>query len=226
MDSLKNLKVFVVGWTGACGDALSLEIAKRKLFKEVMLVGRRRVELTGDDPRSKFEQVVVDFEDLEKSAESFKGCSVGYVTMGSTRQSGASNFVKVDYDYTMAVAKLANEVGCKQLHYVSAVGANKDSCFLYPKTKGKVEHEMAELGFEQVFIYRPALLIRPGKERVVERISYYIIKPVTAFKPTWNQIEAENVAKSIIAKSTEFDQGKKREILSNSQMHEAAQSLA
>ncbi|XP_075256771.1 protein HTATIP2-like [Convolutriloba macropyga] len=226
MDSLKNQKAFVVGWTGACGEALSIELAKREIFKEVILVGRRQVELAADDPRSKLEQVIVDFEDLEKNTEPFKGCSVGYVTMGTTRrQVGAAGFVKVDYEYTIAVAKLAKDVGCKQLHYVSSQGANKDSCFLYTEIKGKVEHEMSQLGIEQIFIYRPALLIRPGKERIGEKVAYCILKPITAFKPTWNQIEVENVAKSIIAKSAEFDQEIKCEILSNSQMHVAAQTL-
>merc|ERR1712226_1014625 len=227
MDSLKNQKAFIVGWTGACGEALSIELAKRDLFKEVILVGRRKVELPADDPRSKFEQVIVDFEDLQKSADSFKDCSIGYITMGTTRrQSGKTGFLKVDYEYTMAVAKLAKEVGCIQLQYISSTGANKDSFFLYPGTKGKVEHEMDQLGFEQLFVHRPAFLIRPGKERVGEKIASVMLKSVTVFKPTFGQIPVIDVVKSMIAKSYEFGQGKKSAILSNEQMHAAAKTIA
>ena len=98
--------------------------------------------------------------------------------------------------------------------------------FLYQQTKGKVEHEMAQLGFEQLFIYRPALLLRGDKQRGLEKAAYIIMKPVTAFKPSWNQIKIEDVGRSIVAKSAEFGSGAKSEILTNGQMHQASQSLS
>ena len=125
----------------------------------------------------------------------------------------------------MNAAKIAKECGCKQLNYVSSQGAHKDSMFLYPQTKGKVEHELTQLGFDQLFIHRPALLLRGEKSRGVEKLGHILMKPVTAFKPTWNQIRVEDVARSLMAKSAEFGKGNKTEILSNALMHEAAKSL-
>jgi len=190
-------------------------------------VGRRRVEFPSDDPRSKFDQAVVNFDQLEQSKDSFKDCAVGYVTLGTTRgDAGADGFVKVDYEYTMAVAKIAKEAGCQQLHYLSSQGAHKDSRFLYPQTKGKVEHEMSQLGFDQLFIYRPAMLLRGDKQRGIEKFGYYLMKPITAFKPGWNQIKVEDVGKSLIVKSSEFGKGSKSETLTNDQMNQLAQTLA
>ena len=64
-------------------------------------------------------------------------------------------FRKVDYDYTVGVAKLAKKNGCKEFHLVSSAGANKDSSLLYTKTKGEAEVAIGELGFEKYSIYRP-----------------------------------------------------------------------
>ena len=44
-------------------------------------------------------------------------------------------FYKVDHDYVINSAKAARESGCEHFHLVSSQGANKDSSFLYPKTK-------------------------------------------------------------------------------------------
>lgn len=44
-------------------------------------------------------------------------------------------FVKVDHDYVVNVAKVANEVGCKHFTVVSSQGANKNALILYSKTK-------------------------------------------------------------------------------------------
>ena len=44
-------------------------------------------------------------------------------------------FYRVDHDYVVNTAKLAKDQGCSHLLLVSSTGANKNSWFLYPKTK-------------------------------------------------------------------------------------------
>ena len=57
MAHLKDLRAFVVGWTGACGEQLVKQLADRATFKEVVLLGRRKVDFPEDDARSKLKQV-------------------------------------------------------------------------------------------------------------------------------------------------------------------------
>ena len=54
------------------------------------------------------------------------------VNLISTFQDG---FYKVDHNYVVNTAKLAKDGGCKQFHLVSSTGANRNSSFLYPRTK-------------------------------------------------------------------------------------------
>lgn len=56
-------------------------------------------------------------------------------------------------------AKLAKQGGCKDFHLVTAQGSNKNSWFLYPKTKGLVEQEVTDMAFNRLSIYRPGLLL-------------------------------------------------------------------
>jgi len=46
-----------------------------------------------------------------------------------------AGFYRVDHDYVVNFARLAKNSGCSQFHVISSVGANKDSFFLYQKTK-------------------------------------------------------------------------------------------
>jgi len=46
-----------------------------------------------------------------------------------------AGFYRVDHDYVVNSARLAKDGGCSQFHVVSSVGANKDSSFLYNRTK-------------------------------------------------------------------------------------------
>ena len=45
---MKGHSAFIVGYTGAVGKALTKELAKAKLFKKVILVGRRKIDLDDD----------------------------------------------------------------------------------------------------------------------------------------------------------------------------------
>ena len=171
---------------------------------------------------------MVDFEDLSKAKELFAGCDVGYCAMGSARsEHGKEVFLKVDYEYTMSVAKIAKEQGCKQYHLISSMNASTTSKILYLKIKGKVEAEIGELGFDQFYIYRPALILRGEKTRAVEKAYGWMIKPVTCFKPEWGQVSIEVLAKSAIKKSENFgdDGTTKVNILENADIHKVAKEL-
>lgn len=58
-------------------------------------------------------------------------------------------FVKVDHDYVVNTARVAHENGCKQFSIVTAENANKDSYFLYPKTKVLNKVNLTQLNFYQ-----------------------------------------------------------------------------
>lgn len=156
---IKRLSAFVLGATGEVGRELTNLLASNENFSRIVLIGRRKIELNAEK-FSRVEQAVVDFDKLTDSADVFKGFDVGYCCLGTTRhKAGVDGFVKVDRDYVVESAKLAKEAGCQQFHLVTAQGSNKNSFFLYPKTKGEAEEAVSNVGFERLAIYRPGLLL-------------------------------------------------------------------
>jgi len=135
----QNLKASVVGYTGQIGQKLVEELAKSSAFSMIKLVGRRKTSEFDTDQYSKCEQAIVDFDNLEAHGSVFEGADVAFCTLGTTRgKAGVEGFKKVDYDYVVSTAKTALEAGVKEFHLVTSQGANKDSSFLYPQTKGLV----------------------------------------------------------------------------------------
>jgi len=89
--------------------------------------------------------------------------SVVFCTLGTTRaQAGsASRFVEIDKGYVISSAKIIKQQNQdRDIHYLycSTTGANKNSSFLYPRTKGEIEHELGDVGFKRVTIFRPGFL--------------------------------------------------------------------
>ncbi len=61
----------------------------------------------------------------------------------------------------------AKEANVNHFSIVTSVGADKDSLFLYPSTKGLIEEDIKKLNFPQFSIFRPSFL--EGKKRKKER---------------------------------------------------------
>ena len=171
-DVPKGLRAFIAGSTGEVGKALTHELARSPQFTKVTLITRRPIELPPDKIYTKFDQKIVDFDNLAANhAADFKGYDIGFCSLGTSRaKSGVDGFVKVDHDYIMAVGQLAKQGGCKHFSLVSSAGANKNSKVLYYKVKGQVEEEMKQLGFPRLSIWRPKVLLvkrvesRPGEK--------------------------------------------------------------
>lgn len=196
-----KLNAIVIGATGEVGKAIIKELVKRSQFEKVTLIVRRQIELPSpetDENYRKIDQKLVDFEKLSESAEAFNGHHIGFSALGTTRaKAGAEGFYRVDHDYVVETAKLTKEGGCKHFHLISSGGANKNSSFLYFKTKGEADDDVSKLGFERLSIYRPGLLLLNRVEkRTVEPILQAIAKIVDFGR--WLSIDLLVLSKAIV----------------------------
>ncbi|RCN42651.1 NAD dependent epimerase/dehydratase family protein [Ancylostoma caninum] len=186
---------FVLGATGAVGSQLVEALVKSKQFKRIVIVGRRKIPLENES----IEQVIVDFDAIENHADAFKDTDIGFCALGTTRaKAGKEGFYKVDHDYVVNSAKVAKDQGVKEFILVSAAGSNEKSWFLYPKTKGETERDIAALGFEKFLIMRPGLLEGHREEsRLGESIAKVLVKPLKMLSNSL-AISTEDVAKAMV----------------------------
>ncbi len=129
-----------------------------------------------------------------------------FICLGTTiAQAGSKEaFRAVDFDAVLAVARAARAAGATRLAVVSSLGADSRSGVFYNRVKGEMEAAMAALGYEQLVIVRPSLLLGDRAvlgqpRRAGEQWMQRLLKPLGALVPaSVRPIEAATVARAML----------------------------
>ena len=215
----------LLGATGLVGRCLLEQLLDDPQWESVTVLGRRELPIK----HPKLRQQRCDFESLAATAAAsdvrhhtshplvdsvepetdgllqlFTPIDAVFCCLGTTIGKAGSGqaFRRVDYDYCVAAATLANHAGVPHFLMVSAVNADANSRLLYPRTKGEAEQAIAGLGFAAVTFARPSLLIgerddsRPGEQ--VGLLAMAMIRPLVGWsRANWLAIEADRVAAAL-----------------------------
>ncbi|CAG7848070.1 SubName: Full=Uncharacterized protein {ECO:0000313/EMBL:CCA71840.1} [Serendipita indica DSM 11827] len=166
------------GATGATGKHILKELLSNKEITKVGEYGRRVTALDSlkDVDTSKLHQKVVDFEKIEEDQDLKQGWDIVYIayvlvplakhatnlfgSLGTTRAAAgsAAAFEKIDREHVLAAARATKTTGTQRLVYISSVGANRNSMFLYSRSKGLTEDGLSALGYSDTIIFRPGFL--------------------------------------------------------------------
>ena len=167
-------KSIIAGATGLVGTKLVKALEANG--DPLIVLARRPIP----DLSANTKWIKTDFDDLVAGG-SLPPCDHVYICLGTTMKKAGSKdaFWKVDFEYSMAVAKQAREAGATTLSLVSSVGANSASSNFYLHTKGALENAITALGFPTVNIYRPGLLLGNRNERrPLEALGIYLFKAI------------------------------------------------
>ncbi len=145
----------IIGASGLVGKScLALLLASGR-YAQVIAVTRRPLDVSD----KRFRNLVVDFDNLERSADQLRADDI-YCTLGTTiRHAGSKEaFRKVDFSYPLRFAELAVHNGARQFILISSVGASSSSSAYYLRVKGELEDALAKLPFQSQHFLRPAML--------------------------------------------------------------------
>lgn len=195
----------IAGATGLVGSKL-LKILEARGDKVVVLARRPVPDLAANTKWTE-----TDFEALTVGGN-LPPCDHVYICLGTTMAKAGSKeaFWKVDYEYSLAVAKRAREAGATTVSLISSVGANAASRNFYLHTKGSLEDAIAALGFPTVNIFRPGLLLGNRRERrPLEALGIILFKAIgplfVGSLQKYRGIEVELLAASMVRKANNSD---------------------
>ncbi len=192
-------RVTVIGATGLIGsEVVRLGMTKNNI--ELTVVARRV-----NDSVTDVTWVATDFDSLLDQANAFN-CETLVITLGTTIKKAGSKdaFKKIDYEYALTAASLAKQQQAKRLIVVTAVGSNKNSSIFYNRVKGELEQALTDLGFDELQIIQPSLLLgerqeaRAGEDLgqlLAPILSKVLIGPLSKYKP----IKGSQVAGYIVS---------------------------
>ena len=190
----------IFGSSGLVGSKLLELIINNNKYSRIKLFIRSEIYSSN----SKIEIIKTDFNNLENYKESIIGDDC-FFCIGTTRKNtpNKNEYIKIEYDLPVEVAKIAKENSISSFTYVSSLGANPNASGLYLKNKGQTEEALKKLNFAKLSIIRPSILLGNRKEnRIGEKIGIFVMKTLSPlflgkikkYKP----IKVENVARAMI----------------------------
>jgi len=192
----------IFGATGQTGRHLLRELIECPKFTRVCEVGRR-VTPAEDLPAQasgKLDQKVIDFERLEEAGLKEGKWDVVFIAMGTTAKNAGSpeNFTKIDKEYVVNAAKAAKADNDQRLIYVSVSTADPRSSIFYSRSKGLTEQALAEVGYKDTIMFRPAVLSNTNRSesRFVET-AFLAVTGVLSRISSKVQIDVDKLAKSL-----------------------------
>ena len=190
-------KITLIGSTGLIGSHFLDEIHPDD-FQNVKAITRQKIPNL--ENKDFIKQSFHDFSDLEKMRQDLKA-DVLISAFGTTiNKAGSKNeFMKIDHDLPLEISRIAKEEGCRTMILISSMGANSNSKIFYSHVKGLLEESVEEIGFEELHILRPSLLLGKRTEiRTAENISKLILNNLSFLIPLkYKPIHASVIAKKI-----------------------------
>ena len=173
--------VLILGATGQVGQKLLQLALQHPEISRVVAPTRRPLP-----PHAKLDNPLVDFEELPEDADWWKAdlalCALG-TTLRQTKS--RAGFYRVDHDYVLAAARLAQRAGTSAFGLVSSLGADASSRLFYLRTKGETEQALSALGFASLTLARPSLLIGGPRSsaRPLEAFGLFLGKHLASLLP-------------------------------------------
>jgi uncharacterized protein YbjT (DUF2867 family) len=190
----------LVGASGLVGGHCLQFLLEESSYTRVVVLVRKPLWITHD----KLFQHVVDFSELESLGEGLTADDV-YCCLGTTIKKAKTQeaFRKVDFDYPIKIAALAQHCGANQFLIVSSLGADPHSRIFYNRVKGEVEEAIRKISFTTINIFRPSLLLgdrtehRTGEKAgafIMSGLNYVMVGPFKKYRA----IQARDVAKAMV----------------------------
>ena len=157
---------------------------------------------------------IIDFDDLLKNLITIDepidhvylslGKKLSTYELAYMPEAKRESFKKIDFNYSLAIAKLGLKKGAKSIALVSAIGAEESSLNYYFHIKGKLENSLKRTGYENICIAQPGHLLGKrkdfrGHEIPILESALHLASPLMQGPlKDFRQVQASKVADQIV----------------------------
>ena len=190
----------IAGSTGLVGKNILNQLYEDN--HNVIAISRKPI--SGLHPKAT--ELVIDFESFLING-SLPACNHVFLCLGTTMKiaGNKNNFRRVDFDYSLDIAKKGFQSSAKKLTLISSGGADSSSKNFYLRVKGELEDAIINIGFESVNIFRPGLLTgaggrkRASSEKIFMKLAKFLDLIFIGSARKYRSINAEVLAKKMVS---------------------------
>lgn len=152
----------VLGASGATGQKLLPLLLESPEYDKVIVLVRREITIW----HPKLVTRIVRFDNLAREMEGLRVDDC-FCTFGTTIRIAGSEeaMTRIDHGYVVDFARAAMACGATRFAYLSAANADPMSTVFYARLKGTTEAVLKQLGFNDLAIYRPSMIIAERSDR-------------------------------------------------------------
>ena len=116
-------------------------------------------------------------------------------------------FEEVDFGLVIKLAKMALDIGIKDISVISSVMADKNSLNHYLKIKGEMEEEIKKLSFNKINIFRPSHLLGERENKIgldvqiFEKVTNIFGQVLPSQLKDFKNVEARTLAKNMVTEA-------------------------
>lgn len=206
---MNKIDIALIGATGLVGNLLLEKLAQATEVRSIKAITRKPL----DKVPFKTENIVIDFNRMQEFASELKA-DVFICCLGTTIKVAGSQeaFHRVDYDYVVQFAKIAEQNHASKFQVVSAMGADANSTVFYNRTKGEMEKKLKELKIPQIEIFQPSLILGERKDKrafedlaqnLAPKLGFIFKGPLQKYRP----IKATDIAAAMAKTSLQSKGG-------------------
>ncbi len=222
MEKITKLSAVISGGSGLVGRELLQCLSAQSSWGSIIVLTRRLLDLP-----DRFTQVVTELERMENVASKLKA-DVAFCCLGTTmKQAGSrAEFERIDYGYALQFSRICHEQGASHFLLVSAVGADPHAPFFYNRTKGRLEHDVAELGWQRLTFMKPSLLLGQRQkhrfgESMAARFTGLVDPLLRGQLAMYHPIKAVQVAQAMAQRAVEPSSLQRESLLYSQIIHAA-----
>lgn len=209
LGSMNKINVAIIGATGLVGSLLLERLAQSNDVQSIKAITRKPLTKVP----YKTENIVIDFNRMQEYAHEITA-DVFICCLGTTIKAAGTQdaFHRVDYDYVIQFAKIAEQNHAKKFQVVSAMGADASSSVFYNRTKGEMEKKLKELKIPQIEIFQPSLILGERKDKrafediaqnLAPKLNFLFKGPLEKYRP----IKATDIAAAMAKTSLQSKAG-------------------
>lgn len=193
------MKIILTGATGYVGEGVLLECLKDDRVESMLSISRRPC---GHKNEKLEEYIVSDLMSLKADDPKLQGYDAVFFCAGiSSVGMSEEKYRPIAYDIPMHLAKIMSDKSSMTYIFVSGEGTG-GSKQMWARVKRQTENELQQLGFKQVFNYRPAIM-KPAKGQLhMKRMDKILAFLYPFFRLTGGGNTLSQVGRSMINATT------------------------